>query len=243
MIAILRIFILFFLSIFICIFGSIYCALYKPCNPKHAYTFGKLFGYMSFLFGIKLCIRYPKNIVLPSKCVYISNHQNNFDMITVSRAIQKNTITIGKKSLIWIPFFGILYWISGNLLINRKNKFNLKKNLNNISNIIIKKKISVWIFPEGTRSKIKNLLPFKIGAFYIALNSRVPIIPICVSDTSKIKINKYKNGKVIVEILPPIDTKNYNIKQVRNLTEHCRLLMQKKINEINEEIISEKLKK
>ncbi|WP_204271450.1 1-acyl-sn-glycerol-3-phosphate acyltransferase, partial [Citrobacter freundii] len=54
--------------------------------------------------------------------IYIGNHQNNFDMVTMSNAVQPNTVTVGKKSLVFIPFFGQLYWITGNILIDRGNR-------------------------------------------------------------------------------------------------------------------------
>ncbi|MDQ1237438.1 MAG: 1-acylglycerol-3-phosphate O-acyltransferase [Wigglesworthia glossinidia] len=237
MLAILRILILLTTCILICILGSIYCALYKPCNSCHAYKFGKIFSYFSYIFGIQLIIRYPKNINFPKNCIYIANHQNNFDMITVSRAIRKNTITIGKKSLIWVPFFGILYWISGNLLINRKNKTSSLRELNKIKSILKDKKTSIWIFPEGTRSHGRGLLPFKPGAFYIALQAQVPIIPICVSNTSKIKINQYNNGPVIVEMLPPINIKKYRKNQVKQLSQDCYNIVRDKLKLVNEELL------
>ena len=68
---------------------------------------------------------------------------------------------------------------------------------------IQKRKISVWMFPEGTRSRGRGLLPFKTGAFHAAIAAGVPIIPVCVSNTSnKIKLNRWNNGLVIVEMLP-----------------------------------------
>lgn len=237
MLAIFRILVLLIICITICIIGSIYCALYKPCNSCHAYKFGKIFGHLYYIFGIKVIIRYPKNVNFPKNCVYIANHQNNFDMITVSRVIKKNTITIGKKSLIWIPFFGILYWISGNLLIDRKNKINFLKSLRKVTAILKDQKTSIWMFPEGTRSRGKGLLPFKSGAFHIALHAQVPIVPICVSDTSQIKINKYNNGTVIIEILSPINIKKYRINQVKQLSQDCYDLVQKKISILNKEVL------
>lgn len=240
MLAIFRILILLIISITICILGLIYCALYKPCSSCHAYKFGKIFSYFSYIFGIQVIIRYPKDMIFPKNCVYIANHQNNFDMITVSRVIKKNTITIGKKSLIWIPFFGILYWISGNLLIDRKNKVDYFKMLHKIIAILKNKKTSIWMFPEGTRSKGKGLLPFKSGAFYIALHAQVPIVPICVSNTSQIKINKYNNGPVIIEILSPIDIKKYRTNQSKQLSKDCYNLVKSKLKLINKEILKSK---
>lgn len=66
------------------------------------------------------------------------------------------------------------------------------------------------MFPEGTRSRGRGLLPFKTGAFHAAIAAGVPVIPVCVSTTSnKIKLNRLNNGLAIVEMLPPVDISHY----------------------------------
>lgn len=81
-------------------------------------------------------------------------------------------------------------------------------------------------------------MPFKKGAFYTAILAQVPIIPICLSKTEgKIKLNNWKNGVVIIEMLKPIETKNYNLKNANKLAQHCYLLFQKKIEKLNQEVI------
>lgn len=237
MLAIFRIIITLIFSILISLIGCFYC-LIQPKNPKNTMKFGKLFGKLSYIFGLKIIQRIPKEAKKYGPSIYISNHQNNYDMITISNVIQKNTITVGKKNLIFIPFFGQLYWLSGNILIDRKNS---NKSYNKIIKIIkhIKnKKTSVWIFPEGTRNKKKGLLPFKNGAFYAAISAKVPIIPICSSEThGKIKLNNWNNGIVIIEMLKPIDTKKYNLKNSSKLAKYCYVLIQKKIKQLNQEVI------
>lgn len=92
------------------------------------------------------------------------------------------------------------------------------------------------MFPEGTRSRGRGLLPFKTGAFHAAIAAGVPIVPICVSSTNNIKLNRWSNGKVIVEIMPPVDTNGYGKERVRELSEHCRNLMLAKIEQLDAEI-------
>ncbi|SNC58997.1 1-acylglycerol-3-phosphate O-acyltransferase [Sodalis endosymbiont of Henestaris halophilus] len=236
MIAIVRTIFVVLLSITICIFGLIYC-LFSPRDPRHVATFGRWFGSMSPMFGIQLKVRYPEGVTLPQNCIYIANHQNNYDMVTAAYVVQPRTVTVGKKSLLWMPLFGLLYWLTGNLLIDRDNNTRAHSTINKIVQHIKKRNISIWMFPEGTRSRGRGLLPFKTGAFYAAIAAEVPIVPICVSNTSnKIKLNRWSNGLVIIEILPPIDTASYNRAQVRVLTRYCRNLMKNKLDELNVEV-------
>ncbi|HGO4402363.1 TPA: 1-acyl-sn-glycerol-3-phosphate acyltransferase, partial [Klebsiella pneumoniae] len=80
-------------------------------------------------------------------------------------------------------------------------------------------------------------LPFKTGAFHAAIAAGVPIIPVCVSNTSnKIKLNRWNNGLVIVEMLPPVDTTQFGKDNVRALATHCRELMAAKIADLDNEV-------
>jgi len=236
MLTIIRTIVVVLLSICICVFGLIYC-LFSPRNPRHVATFGRMFGRMAPLLGLKVELRSPSSQVTRQNCIYIANHQNNYDMVTAASMVQPRTVTVGKKSLLWIPFFGLLYWLTGNLLIDRENRSRAHGTISEIVRQIKKKNVSIWMFPEGTRSRGRGLMPFKMGAFYAAIAAGVPVVPICVSNTSnKIKLNRWSNGLVIVEVLPPVDTAPYSRDRVRELAEHCRTIMAARLAELDAEV-------
>ncbi|POP43584.1 1-acylglycerol-3-phosphate O-acyltransferase [Superficieibacter electus] len=236
MLSILRLIVVVIYSILVCIFGCIYC-LFSPRNPKHVATFGHLFGRLAPVFGLKVELRRPADAASYGNAIYIANHQNNYDMVTASSIVQPPTVTVGKKSLVWIPFFGLLYWLTGNLLIDRNNRSRAHSTIAAVVEQFKKRRISIWMFPEGTRSRGRGLLPFKTGAFHAAIAAGVPVIPVCVSNTSnKIKLNRLNNGLVIVEMLPPIDTSAWGKDQVRDLAAHCREIMVAKIAELDQEV-------
>ncbi|RAU51740.1 1-acylglycerol-3-phosphate O-acyltransferase [Pseudocitrobacter sp. RIT415] len=236
MLFIFRVIIVVIYCILVCVFGCIYC-LFSPRNPKHVATFGHMFGRMAPLFGLKVETRLPADAASYGNAIYIANHQNNYDMVTAANIVQPPTVTVGKKSLVWIPFFGQLYWLTGNLLIDRNNRAKAHSTIAEVVKAFNNRKISFWMFPEGTRSRGRGLLPFKTGAFHAAIAAGVPIIPVCVSNTSdKIKLNRLNNGLVIVEMLPPIDTRKWGKDQVRELSKYCRDVMQAKIEELDKEV-------
>lgn len=95
--------------------------------------------------------------------------------------------------------------------------------------------ISIWMFPEGTRSKGRGLLPFKTGAFHTAIMAEVPVVPIvCSSYAGQIDLNRWDNGEIIVEVLPPVDTKQWSRETVKDLTETVRQQMVTKLAELDE---------
>ncbi len=236
MLLIFRFLVVVLYSVVVCVAGCIYC-LFSPRNPRHVATFGHLFGRLSPLFGLKVELRKPQDADNYPNAIYICNHQNNYDMITAAKIVQSPTVTVGKKSLLWIPFFGQLYWLTGNLLIERDNRTKAHGTIGELVNQFQTKTISFWMFPEGTRSRGRGLLPFKTGAFHAAVAAGVPIIPVVVSDThDKIKLNRLKNGLAIVEMLPPVDVKAFENQSVRKLATHCRELMAEKLTELNNEV-------
>ena len=242
MLAIVRFIIAVIYCILVCILGSIYC-LFSPRNPRHVATFGHLFGRLAPVFGLKVELRLPEGAESYPTAIYIGNHQNNYDMVTAASIVQPSTVTVGKKSLLWVPFFGPLYWLAGNLLIDRDNRAKAHGTLTQVVDQMQKRNVSIWMFPEGTRSRGRGLLPFKTGAFHAALAAGVPIIPVCVSSTSnKVKLNRWNNGLVIVEMLPPVDTSGYDKNEARKLATYCRELMRAKIDELDKEVAEREAK-
>ncbi|MFD2176373.1 1-acylglycerol-3-phosphate O-acyltransferase [Veronia pacifica] len=227
--------ILFILVIFV--FGCGYCLL-SPRNPRNLFVIGHKFGALYRLFGIRLQIRKSEKIDGTGPCVYIANHQNNWDLVTVSNALQRGAVTVGKKSLVYVPFFGPLYWLTGNILIDRKNKTKAVGTIGQIVEKIKECDLSIWLFPEGTRSRGRGLLPFKKGAFHAAIAAGVPIVPIVCSSTNKLSVNRGNNGHVLVELLDPISVEGYNKDNVNELVDRCYNLMKDRLAELDKEVVT-----
>ncbi|NOH64673.1 1-acylglycerol-3-phosphate O-acyltransferase [Vibrio sp. RE88] len=235
MIALLRVLAVAIFAIVMFVFGCGYCLL-SPRNPKHVFTFGRLFGKMSRVFGITLELRLPEDAYIRGQHIYIANHQNNWDLFTVSSAVTPKVVTVGKKSLAWMPLFGQLYWLTGNILIDRANRSKAKGTIDQVVDSMNQSDVSVWMFPEGTRSRGRGLLPFKTGAFHAAIGAKLPIVPIVCSSTSGLKINRWNNGHVIVEMLPPISTEQYGKENIRELANLCREQMKDKLESLDKEV-------
>ena len=235
MLAVIRVILVVLYLVLLSIFACIYC-LFRPFKPNNVHIFGVRLSNASKLLGLEIEIRIPDEIRTLGPVVYIANHQNTYDLFTVSRAVLPRTVSVGKKSLKWIPFFGQMYWLTGNILIDRKNKNKAMGTIAATAEKIKQKSLSVWLFPEGTRSNGKGLLPFKTGAFRTAMQAEVPIVPICISNLhGKVKLNRWNNGKLIIEFLPPIAVPQGGREQIREITDQTYQMMSEKINQISEE--------
>lgn len=161
---------------------------------------------MSKVIGVNLEITVAPEAQNAGPAIYVANHQNNYDLFTLPAVVPQSTVSMGKHSLKWIPFFGQLYWLSGNILINRGNRSKAMGTLDKSVDKIKKAGLSVWMFPEGTRSYGRGLLPFKTGAFHTAMNAQVPVVPVCMNTThDSIKLNRWDNGTIYIDILAPVE--------------------------------------
>ncbi len=221
--------------VIISICSCLFC-LIRPFHRDNVHHTAKYMGKVSKLLGLEVEVRIPDSVKNIGPVVYICNHQNSYDIFTVSGAVQPGTVSVGKKSLKWIPFFGQMYWLTGNILIDRKNKNKAMNTIELTAKKIREKKLSVWLFPEGTRSYGRGLLPFKTGAFRTAVKAEVPIVPICASNTHKtINLNRWNNGKMIIELLDPITITADERDKIRTITNQTRAEMLVKLAALNKE--------
>lgn len=234
MLKLLRIIAIAIAAIFVSLIGTVY-ALFRGRHPSSVSVVAQMFGSLHRLIGVKLITRKRPEFTQPA--IYIGNHQNNYDMLTISSMVPARTVSVGKKSLIWIPFFGLVYWATGNIFIHREKRSSAINTMNYVGEIIRNKQISIWIFPEGTRSRGQGLLPFKSGAFHTAIAAGVPIVPIVCSPLhNKIDLNRLNNGTVICEQLDPISTEGYSRENVKELIEKCHQIMEAKLAELDQEV-------
>lgn len=216
--------------------GTLLC-LVRPFHKGNMKIISTLFAGMAFrILGINYIIR-GKEYLDNRPCVFISNHQGNLDIAIGAKIMPYNTASIGKKSLLYIPFFGQFYWLAGNVLIDRKNKVRAKQSMMNITKKIIEDKKSLWILPEGTRGRGRGLLPFKQGGFMTAINAKVPVVSICWSNYyGKMKWNQWCPGTIIAEILPPVKTDHLKKEDSKQLAADCNQVMKDVIERLDAEI-------
>jgi 1-acyl-sn-glycerol-3-phosphate acyltransferase len=101
---------------------------------------------------------------------------------------------------------------------------------------VLKKKVSVIIFPEGTRSASGEMLPFKDGAFRLAIDAGVPILPLVVSGTSTaLRKHDWRVGRVnaVVKVLDPIETTGLTHKDIKRLRDRVRAVIEAERDQVS----------
>lgn len=207
--------------------------LARPFHRDNVAIAGAWYSALSRLLGLRLTLRGQAHVDSNENYIVIGNHQNDFDIFTISQASFAGVTTVGKKSLKWIPIFGQIYYLTGNILIDRENKEKARGTLDIVADTITQTKRSVWFFPEGTRSYGRGLLPFKTGAFRVAQKTQCKVLMVCASETT-VKWNKINNGEVLIEYYPPVLIDDS--KSVKEWTEYFHDLMKTRLAKLNQEV-------
>ena len=141
-------------------------------------------------------------------CLFVANHISFFDIVVTYPLMISPTGYIAKKELEKVPFLSWIMRFVNCIFLDRKDPRNGLKAVLSAADMI-KSGISVFLFPEGTRSKTGKMGEFKDGGFKIATKSKAPVVPVGITGTNDILENHFpfiKSGKVIVSFGKPIYT-------------------------------------
>ena len=158
--------------------------------------------------GIKLAIKGEEHLWSNRPAVFIFNHQSNADFLIAIKLIRKGARGVAKKELESMPIIGQMLKASGTIFLDRTDK---EKSIEALKPAVesLKGGTSVVIFPEGTRSYDYTLGKFKKGAFHMAMEAGVPVIPIILKNAHDVMPrgkNVFNPTLVEVVVLPPVHT-------------------------------------
>ncbi|KAL9383128.1 hypothetical protein Peur_023451 [Populus x canadensis] len=168
------------------------------------------------------------------RAIYVCNHASPIDVFLMMWLTPTGTVGIAKKEIIWYPLFGQLYVLANHLRIDRSNPTAAIQSMKEVAHAVVKNNLSLIIFPEGTRSKNGRLLPFKKGFVHLALQTRLPIVPMVFTGTH----HAWRKGglhvrpaPITVKYLRPIKTDDWTDDKVND---YVRLLHDKYVENLPE---------
>ncbi len=164
------------------------------------------------LIGIRVEAEGEKNLWLNRPAVIIFNHQSNVDTLVLSKLLRRDTAAVGKKELSELPIVGPVFDFMGMIAIDRSNTESAVKTLAPVAEFMHAEGRSIVIAPEGTRSP--SIVPgrFKKGAFRIAMQAGVPIIPVVIHNSVDAQPKgdlMARAATVAVDVLEPIDVSDW----------------------------------
>jgi 1-acyl-sn-glycerol-3-phosphate acyltransferase len=159
----------------------------------------------------------------PSRTVVVSNHESNADPFLISH-LPWEMKWLGKASLFKIPVVGWSMWLAGDIPVTRGDQDSAKDAMTQCAKWL-EKGMPVMIFPEGTRSKTEELLPFKDGAFRLAIEVGADVLPVAVSGTRRALPKhswRFARARGLVTVGTPISTQGMTQADVERLKDMAR---------------------
>jgi lysophosphatidate acyltransferase len=185
----------------------------KLCN-----YFGKTAGStMMWLSGCPLTWEGSEHLDASRPAIYVSNHTSTFDPFLAMWLSPVGTVGVAKKQVVYYPLLGQLYLLSGHLRIDRGNNASAVQSLVKLGELVRRHRLSIFMWPEGTRSQDGRLLPFKKGIVHMALQTGLPVVPVVVIGAHK----AWEKGTlavrqvpITIHALPAIDTSQWDLARI-----------------------------
>ncbi|NPV60858.1 MAG: 1-acyl-sn-glycerol-3-phosphate acyltransferase [Actinobacteria bacterium] len=165
----------------------------------------------AYVTPIKVTVTGRENIVKGQSYIVCSNHQSSYDIFLLFGWLGIDLKWVIKKELRAYPVFGYAVEKGGNIVIDRSNPKEAYKSLENARQKIAGG-TSIIMLPEGTRSRTGELGEFKKGAFVLARELNLPILPVSITGTKEILPPKTLDlfpGRATMRIHPPVDLNEY----------------------------------
>lgn len=192
-----------------------------------------------FVAGKLLDIRFEiegEEYLATKPAVLIGNHQSMVDILCLGPIFPRSTVISAKKELRWAPFLGLFMMAGGNIFLDRRNPQVAIASLKTAGETLKRRSLGLWVFPEGTRtlSEEPMLKPFKKGAFHVAVQSGLPIVPVVFENYWRLyRTGVFESGVLKIKVLPPIETTGLTTADVADLAIRTRESMLTTLKEIS----------
>lgn len=217
---------LFVAAMLLLIIGTPTVTLFFILNRKRwLYPFARFGGkWWLKLSGAKVKVKGLENLDPKKNYVFISNHRSYLDTATLFVHTGRRIGIVAKKELLKVPVLGQGMGFVNIIAIDRSNAERARRSMEKARQVL-EENYSFGVFAEGTRAMPGELLPFKKGAFHLAMQTDAPIIPVAIKNTDWMmgkKTGVCFPGTIEMVLLPPIETKDCSTDDLMNLLKKTR---------------------
>ena len=213
----------------------------KPIEKQNTVclrAIGPASAMICFYGGVRSVITGMEKLPKDRRFLFVCNHRSMFDPFIVMDKLRDYNISfISKPSNMKIPFCGRIVYAAGFLAIDRKNDRNALKTILTASDYMKRDLCSIGIYPEGTRSRSGELLPFHAGSFKIAQRAKAPLVIASERDVDKCRSLSFLSPKTVcLDILEVLPAETVCTMRTDALAEHARALIQESLNRAETEV-------
>lgn len=168
------------------------------------------------LAGVTLDVRGAEHLVAARPAVFLFNHQSRLDVLILAKLLRGGFTAVAKKEAAGIPGFGAAFRLADVAFVDRSDTTAARAALEPAVQRL-REGLSLVVAPEGTRSATPALGPFKKGAFHVAMQAGVPIVPIVIRNAGELMwrgASTIREGVVEVTVLPPVATDDWTVEEL-----------------------------
>lgn len=182
---------------------------------------------MLWLAGITYEVQGEEHLRADTMKIVPFNHGSLLDAFLVPALMPPGSVAALKREALYYPVVGITVYLLGFLLIDRGRSERARRTMKRAGARMARERLTVFLAPEGTRSPKGEVLPFKKGAMYLALDSRAPIVPMLIDGAFELHPPGQVTttpGHILIRFLPPRPTTGLTAETVEAETEALRAL-------------------
>ncbi len=187
------------------------------------------------ILGIRLVLETESTLAGRAPRVAVNNHQSGLDLLWAAAICPEAPLGIGKRELIWFPMLNLIWWGLDFIRVDRSNTEKAVASLDGVAEAINRGRRTFMVAPEGTRTPDGSLLPFKKGAFHIAIAAQAPIYPILVDGAFQLLPRSDwipRPGTLRLRFLPPIETRGLTLADKDALRDRVQAVMAEALAEM-----------
>jgi lysophosphatidate acyltransferase len=202
---------------------------WRPLRIRIGNVYGKTVGpAVVRILGVRIRVRHRERLAEGHPAIYVTNHTSALDILVAMSLCPLGGCGIAKKEIARIPFFGWAYWLSGHLLIDRGDREGAIAALVATAELVRRHRLSIWIWPEGTRSRNGRLLSFRKGFVHLAIATGLPVVPLVLHGAHQRLPDRSFTlipGELEVEVLESIDTRSWKRETVDDHVEQVHAIV------------------
>jgi lysophosphatidate acyltransferase len=180
-----------------------------------------------WLSGCRVTVTGREHLDPRRPAIYLVNHTSLLDLFIAFRLMPYGTVGLMKKEVVFYPLIGQLFLLSGSLRVDRSHHASAVASMQSLGAFVKRKSLSIFMSPEGTRSRSGHLLPFKKGMVHLALQTGLPVVPVVIHGAHRAWTRgslSVRGVPIRIEVLPAMSTSGWSAERADDELEEVHVL-------------------